>query len=82
MNPQQWVDHNQHGATASDALLAVDALRAVLELHKPRHGFGTTICEGCSDDPDDGWAEHPDVMFMEYPCPTVRTIADTLGAEL
>lgn len=76
MTPRQWVDHNQHGSTASDALLAVDAIRAVLDLHEPqpRRAYGTTVCVSCSD--DEGFT------FMEYPCPTVRTVADALGADL
>ena len=67
----EWVAQRWHGMDAGDALDAVAALQAVLDLHKSIQGHGVTICEACS--------ETEDALFMEYPCPTVRAIAGALG---
>lgn len=63
-----------HEDARADVPVLVAALRAVLNLHKPRDWHGKKICDACS--------ETEDALFMECPCPTVRTIADELGAEL
>lgn len=65
-------DFVTHARTDVPALVA--ALRAVLDLHKPRDWHGKNICDACS--------ETEDSLFMEYPCPTVRAVADALGAAL
>ena len=52
----------QHGAKA------VHALRAVVELHKPRNtSMGIVCCELCSER-----------IFKAYPCPTIQAIEKTL----
>lgn len=66
------------GAYSVGAGPAIDALRAVLELHKPQDIYpsggptGRPLCFGCDFDGYD--AEHP-----EWPCQTVRVIAAALG---
>ena len=55
---------------------ALDALQAVLDLHKPVDVEPSeTICAACSN-------RLPNGRFMpiiEYPCPTVRAITDAIG---
>jgi hypothetical protein len=59
-----------------------DALRAVVELHRPEPysthnpiAAAYLVCHGC--DMDGYEAEHP-----EWPCSTIRTIAEALGVPL
>ena len=46
-----------------------DALRAVVELHKP-HNEDSKYCAGC--EVDDPW------YWNEYPCPTIQAIEKEL----
>ena len=46
-----------------------DALRAVVELHKP-HNEDSKYCSGC--EVDDPW------YWNEYPCPTIQAIEKEL----
>lgn len=50
------------------------ALVAALELHKPYESRHWGICCQCCSNPEDD-----DPVFGEYPCETVRVIAEALG---
>lgn len=65
----EWVAQRWHGMDAGDALDAVAALQAVLDLHKPNPRY-PDWCDGCNQA-----QEFPE----DYPCPTVRAIAGALG---
>ena len=51
------------------AILAFEALRAVLDVHRPDSGQGSPWCRGCDPNPATG----PD-----WPCATVRVIVAKL----
>lgn len=86
MNINDWLDNaNQRLANRNisnealvteDLPLALIMVRAVIDLHKPEQyddsysGATGYMCEACLC--DDG------VTYMEYPCPTVRAIENTL----
>ena|SRR5690606_11622165 len=53
---------------------AVAALRAVLDLHAPDREWGH-ICGHCTDFDTYG------SEWIDYPCPTITAIQDTLGEE-
>lgn len=57
--------------TNDDAIFMKDALRAVVELHKPYELIDTphlTYCTGCQE------------MYLgQYPCPTIQAIEKELG---
>lgn len=54
---------------------AVDALRAVVELHKPKETkTDLQVCNYCRD--IDDWKE---VSFVWYPCPTIQAIKKELS---
>ena len=66
MNIEDWLDNANirlENRRVSYSILTTEIIRAVIELHKPRQGYGTIICDSCS---------------MEYPCQTVRAIENTL----
>ena len=46
-----------------------NALRAVVELHKPRDFYGTQVCDGC--DTKLNWQ-------IDYPCSTIQAIEKEL----
>ena len=50
-----------------DKVPAFNALRAVVELHKPTNGHDRNICLTCS----------PEIL-MPYPCPTIQAIEKEL----
>lgn len=62
------IDMHQNGqySNAQD-VTAWDALRAVVELHKPTNGYDKNICLACS----------PQIP-MAYPCPTIQAIQEQL----
>ena len=74
--PAAWAIRSAHPS--------LDALEAVLDLHKPRDAHGTTVCAACSvDEPESGseWGDdyrEGAVFFIEYPCPTVLAIEEQL----
>lgn len=47
----------------------IAAIRAVMDIHTPQDRGSVAKCAGCSNH----------VIFTEFPCPTVRAIADALG---
>ena len=65
---------DNHAPPIDDALangdLMLAALRAVLDLHKPRNGHDD--CGHCVDPADAHWG-------IPWPCPTVRAIESALG---
>ena len=60
-----WLDR-----AADDKRVLVAALRAVLDLHKPRNGHDD--CGHCVDPADAHWG-------IPWPCPTVRAVTAALG---
>ena len=62
----------------SDVIDSLQALRAVVELHKPVQGRSdiTTYdyigCDACVEWSLDGY------MYLRYPCPTIQAITDNL----
>ena len=54
----------------AEVLAATAALRAVLDLHKPRNGHDD--CGHCVDPADAHWG-------IPWPCPTVRAVTAALG---
>ena len=62
---------------ADDYELAVNALRAVVELHAPeRHSTFGVLCKECSV------VEGNFPRFYAYPCPTTITVAEALGVQI
>ena len=59
-------------ASRTDVPALVAALRAVLDLHKPRNGHDD--CGHCVDPADAHWG-------IPWPCPTVRAVTAALGEE-
>ena len=58
----------------SDAFRGFDALRAVVELHKPYYNEGLTVghCKGCQTTLDNI------TRHVSYPCPTIQAIKKEL----
>ena len=54
--------------TNNDAIFMKDALRAVVELHKP-HDKYESVCSGCYEE---------ESGFSDYPCPTIQAIEKEL----
>ena len=54
----------------AELLAATAALRAVLDLHRPRNGHDD--CGHCVDPADAHWG-------IPWPCPTVRAIESAMG---
>ena len=72
---------NAHILNADCLAALVDALEAVLELHKPVEVEPSeTICSGCSTLRGQGETARY-FPFTEYPCPTVRDITTALEGE-
>lgn len=61
----EWVENNQHGMSASAALDAVNAIRAVTEVH-----WYDADNEGCGS-----------CCTFAAPCDTQRAVAEALGVE-
>lgn len=60
-----WKDNDP----TDNEVVFVDALLAVLDLHKPvTYGDGTDTCWGCG-------------FEMPWPCPTIRAINKALGGK-
>ena len=61
--------------TNDDAIFMKDALRAVVELHKPYYNEGLTVghCKGCQTTLDNI------TRHVSYPCPTIQAITKELG---
>jgi len=59
--------------TNDDAIFMKDALRAVVELHKPVYWQGIEmVCDGCGMDIEQNYNS-------PYPCPTIEAIEKELG---
>lgn len=59
---------------------ALDALHAVLELHKPVASLGfSQICMICMEFDNPG--ESDSASFVQYPCPTVQAIEGAINHE-
>ena len=62
----QWLFHSQLAKSEPNkAIKVLKALRAVVELHKPRDYKAGNWCIGCNAD-------------YEYPCPTIQAIEKEL----
>lgn len=63
---------NLLGETSSIQSGLADALRVVVELHKPVESeyFDNPVCAACSPDID---------IWFDYPCKTIRAIEKELG---
>lgn len=59
---------------ADDYELAVAAVRAVVELHKPEFFGGVIACLACSPG-------MPPQVLIAAPCPTITAIAEALGVD-
>ena len=55
--------------TNNDAIFMKDAIRAVVELHKP-HDKYEGVCSGCYEE---------ESGFSDYPCPTIQAIEKELS---
>ena len=56
-----------------------NALRAVVELHKPSEAWGDTHCGFCFDLAWEPSGLHMDSKQFIYPCPTIQAIEKELG---
>lgn len=66
-----WLDR-----AAGDKKILVNALRAVLGLHKPIEiGPSAVECSECVDPKDSHWG-------AIWPCPTVRAVTAALGEDM
>ena len=59
------IDYGQNGPIDYGQIDLSNALRAVVELHKPRDYKGENWCIGCNAD-------------FHYPCPTIQAIEKEL----
>ena len=55
-----------------------DALRAVVELHKPEDNYGGNVCKYCFDMAWEKTGLSMDNKQFNYPCPTIQKIMDEL----
>jgi len=56
----------------ADCETVVDALRAVVELHKPTRFSGELVCDACEEWTNEGASQ------LAYPCPTIQAIEKEL----
>ena len=62
----------------SDVIDSLQALRAVVELHKPTEPWGDTVCGFCFDLAWEPSGLHMDSKQFIYPCPTIQAIEKEL----
>lgn len=56
----------------------LNALRAVVELHKPEDNYGGNVCKYCFDMAWEKTGLSMDNKQFNYPCPTIQKIMDEL----
>lgn len=56
----------------------LQALRAVVELHKPEDNYGGNVCKYCFDMAWEKTGLSMDNKQFNYPCPTIQKIMDEL----